>query len=83
MAACGMRGCWAGIRGFRGSEPAGEVKELLELLADTDQSDMVGGVRRYRLEIRGLKVPKMGHDVLMVDGYFNGSVRIIDCPPNV
>ena len=39
-----MRGCWAGVRGFRASERAGEVKELLELLADTVESDMVGGV---------------------------------------
>ena len=63
-----MRGCWAGVRGFRGSEQAGEVKELLELLADTVESGMVGGVRRYPLEIRELRVPEMRHEVLMADG---------------
>jgi hypothetical protein len=44
-----MRGWWAGVRGFRRSEQAGEVKELLELLADKVESDMFGGVQRYPL----------------------------------
>lgn len=54
----------------------------MEHLANPVGSDIVGSVRTYPVKIRGVRVTKTHRRASRANGYFNGSVGVIDCYPS-